>query len=324
VYPLEPISPADLRAVLGVVLAAPGSGVRAAAHQVSGFHEYLGQSPVQWEGLRCGPRRAPVAVFFALLLPGRTAIVMVPAPGELGIDPDEQLRVTRAGLARLGARDLHYAQALLEPGATALAALLAAAGFCPLAVLDYLERDALHPWVDPPAPEEAEWIPYDERTHRAFAEIVLATYRDSQDCPELTGLRPIDDILAGHKASGRFEPQLWELARVDGRTAGCLLLAPLTHAPMLEVVYVGVVPECRRRGVGRLLLRRALGKCHAVGARRLTVVVDDRNEPAKRLYARLGLLPVARRNVCFYRWKWVPRVGNACTPPGDAVDNRCR
>ncbi len=289
--------------MLGVILAAPGSGERASAGQVSGFCEYLAHGPGQWEGLRCGPRRAPLAVFFALLLPGRTAIVMVPPPGELGIDPDEQLRVTRDGLARLCARDLYYAQALLESGATASAALLEQAGFRPLAVLDYLERDALHPWVDPPAPDEADWVHYTEDKHAQFAQTVLATYRESQDCPELTGLRPIDDILAGHKASGRFEPQLWELARLDGRAAGCLLLAPLTHAPMLEVVYMGVVPEFRRRGIGQLLLRRALGQCHATGARRLTVVVDERNEPAKRLYTRLALLPVARRKAYFYCWK---------------------
>lgn len=321
-YPYEPISPADLRAMLGVILAVPGSNERAPAHQVSGFCEYLAHGPAQWEGLRCGNRRSPVAAFLALRLPGRTAIVMIPPPGELGIDPEEQLRLTRAGLARLGEHDLYYVQALLELGATGVAALLEQAGFRPLAVLEYLERDALHPWVDPPGPEEAEWVQYDERTHGEFAQTVLATYRDSQDCPELTGLRPMDDILAGHKASGRFEPRLWELARVAGRTAGCLLLSPLMHAPMLEVVYMGVVPEFRRRGVGELLLRRALEQCHTTGARRLTVVVDDRNEPAKRLYARLALLPVARRKAFFYCWKWERPVGNVWMPPGNVAHKK--
>jgi mycothiol synthase len=305
-YPVETIAPADLHAVLGII----------PAHHVSGFCEYLAHGPAEWEGLRCGDRRSPVAVFFALRLPGGTAIVLIPSPGELGIDPEEQLRLTHAGLARLGAHDLYYAQALLEPSAAAAAALLERTGFRPLATLEYLERDALHPWVDPPAPAEAEWVQYQENTHEQFAQTVLATYRDSQDCPELTGLRPIDDILAGHSASGRFDPQLWELARVDGRVAGCLLLAALTHAPLLEVVYMGVVPEFRRRGVGQLLLRRALEQCHTAGARRLTVVVDERNAPAKRLYARLALSPVARRKAFFYRWKWEPGVGNVCTTGG--------
>jgi mycothiol synthase len=309
-HAFEPIGPADLRSMLGIILAAPGANRRAPAHQVSGFCEYLKEGPAQWEGLCRGGVRAPLAVFFALRLPGRTAIVMVPSPGELGIDPDEQLAVTREGLARLSERNLHYAQALVEPGATALSALLEQAGFRKLARLNYLERDALHPWVDPPGVGDAEWVAYSQRTHDQFAQTVLATYRDSQDCPELTGLRPIDDILAGHMASGRFNPLLWELVRLGGRDAGCLLLAPLTHASVLEVVYMGVVPEFRRRGIGHLLLRRALGQCHAVGARRLTVVVDDRNAPAKRLYARLGLLPVARRLAFLYCWQRARSVEN--------------
>ena len=157
-YPLEPITPADLRAMLGIILAIPGANERAPAHHVSGFCEYLAHGPAQWEGLRCGSRQAPVAAFFALRLPGGTAIVMVPTPGELGIDPAEQMRITRTGLARLGERNLYYAQALLEPGATAVAALLEQVGFRPLAMLEYLERDALHPWVDPPTPDDV-WAP---------------------------------------------------------------------------------------------------------------------------------------------------------------------
>ncbi len=302
-YQLQPLGPADLPAVLPILLAVPGTGLRSGRHQVHAFCEYLTQCPIQWEGLCCGPSAAPSAVFFALLLPGRTAIVMIPSPGEHGITPDDQQYATRTGLANLGVRDLHYAQALLEPEAARKRALLEQAGFCPLAPLEYLERDAVHPWVDPPAPGEAEWASYGPDTDPEFATVVLATYQGSRDCPELTGLRPVGDILAAHKASGRFDPRLWELVRLAGRPAGCLLLAQLAHAPMLEVVYMGVVPEFRRRGIGQLLLRRALAQCRTVGARRLTVVVDGRNEPARRLYARFALVAVARRNAYLYRWK---------------------
>jgi ribosomal protein S18 acetylase RimI-like enzyme len=131
---------------------------------------------------------------------------------------------------------------------------------------------------------------------------LLATYNDSLDCPELTGLRPIEDILAGHRAAGQFDPRLWELFLVDDEPAGCLLLAPLHTAPSLEVVYMGVVPEHRGRGVGDALLRRALQQCREHGARLLTLAVDGRNAPAKRLYERFGLKTVARRDAYLYRW----------------------
>jgi GNAT superfamily N-acetyltransferase len=294
---------ADLRAVLPVLLAEPGSGVRAGQQPVRGFLEYLKQTGIEWEGVRCGPRECPSAVLLALVLPGRTGIVMIPSPGEHGIERPDQLRATEAGMARLSRRELHYVQALLEPQAAGKQAVLKHIGFRPLAPLVYLERDATYPWVEPPTDADAEWVPYSAGTHGEFGQVVLATYENSWDCPELTGLRPIDDILASHKASGRFDPQLWELARIQGRAAGCLLLAQLVQAPLVEIVYMGVVSEFRRQGVGRLLLRRALAQCRAVGAGRLTVVVDDRNAPAKRLYGRFALLAVASRDAWFYRWQ---------------------
>jgi ribosomal protein S18 acetylase RimI-like enzyme len=298
----EALAPADLRQALGYILAAPLSGGPAGQGQVAPFCTYLEQGSVAWEGLRCGPPAAPTALFLALRLPGRTGIVMIPPPGELGIDPAAQLAVTGAGLAALHRHRLHYAQALLEPEAVGKRALLEQAGFGPLASLLYLERSARFPWVDPPPASAVEWVRYGPATHAAFAVTVLATYQDSLDCPELTGLRPIEDILAAHQASGRFDPDLWELARRDGQTAGCALLSRAAQGPIVELVYMGVVPAWRGRGVGDLLLRRALARCREAGARHITAVVDARNTPARRLYDRFAFGPVARREAYLYRW----------------------
>ena len=161
---LERLDPADLRPALALLLAPPGGTKTGGRQQVSGFCEYLAQCPVRWEGLRCGPAKSPAGLFFALLLPGRTAIVMVPSPGDHGIVADDQLLATRAGLEALAQHRLHYAQALLEPEAGAKRTLLEQAGFAPLAPLAYLERDATYPWVEPPRPDEAEWLRYSEHT----------------------------------------------------------------------------------------------------------------------------------------------------------------
>lgn len=231
---------------------------------------------------------------------------MLPSPDLPGIVPDDQLRVTTAGLAALGSRRLHFAQVLLEPEAAAQRALVQQVGFRPLAPLLYLERDARYPWSDPPSPEEAEWVRYDAQSRALFADVVLATYQNSLDCPELTGLRPIDDILAAHQASGHFDPQLWEIARLNepaaAQPAGCILLSRVHRGAMLEIVYMGVVPAWRRRGVGALLLRRALARCREADVRQLMVVVDDRNGPAKRLYERFAFKSVTRREAYLYRW----------------------
>lgn len=300
---IKALQPADLAPVLAYLLATPGGGKPADESRVADFCDYLAECPVKWEGLRFGPPEAPTGLFFALLLPGATATVMLPPPDAPGIVPADQVRVTTAGLAGLRARRLHFAQVLLPAEAGAQRPLLEQVGFRPLASLIYLERDARYPWAEPPAPGEAEWLGYEEQKRALFGEVVLATYQDSLDCPELTGLRPIDDILTAHQASGRFDPRLWEVAHIDGQPAGCILLARLRHGAMLEIVYMGVVPAWRRRRVGGLLLRRALEHCRSVGARQLTVVVDSRNQPAKRLYARFGFVRVARREAYLYRWR---------------------
>ena len=260
------------------------------------------QAGVEWEAWRCGTAHSPTGLFLALLLPGSAAVVMVPDPDERSIDRDDAQRVIRAGLSHLQPRGLHYAQGLVEPHALAQAALLEEVGFRHLAPLAYLERSASYPWVDPPRDSEAEWVPYGPATHARFADMVQATYEDSLDCPELAGLRPIHDVLAAHKASGLFDPDLWELAQIDGEPAACLLLSRLVQVPALEVVYMGVIPSWRGRGVGGLLLRRGLQRCRERKAGRLTLVVDDRNGPAKALYNRLGFEPVTHRDAWLYRW----------------------
>lgn len=228
---------------------------------------------------------------------------MLPNPGELGIDRAAQRQLARAGLAGLATHSPHYAQLLLEPEAAAKRALADDVGFRFLAPLCYLERDATYPWVDPPEPLSANWFHYEPHIHADFAGVVAATYAESLDCPELTGIRPIEDALEAHKAAGPFDPALWELVQVDGQLAACLLLSRVSDGEGLDVVYMGVVPSWRGRGVGELLLRRALVQCRARGARRLTAVVDERNGPARRLYERFRMTASARRDAYWYRWR---------------------
>jgi len=317
---LTPLSPANLDTVLQHLLATPGHP-RATSDQVRGFHEYIADGGLDWQGWCAGPVTAPRGVCVALLLPGHTTIIMAATPGMGPIEPAAQADVLTGSLAELAALRLHYAQALLEPGETARRDLLAGAGFNFLAPLIYLDRATVYPWAEPPSPTAATWRAYAPEHHAQFAEVLQATYLDSSDCPELTGLRPIDDILAAHRATGRYDPQLWELPLVEGVPAGCLLLSSLADSQLLEVVYMGVVPTFRRRGVGALLLQRALQQARQRGARRLTVVVDGRNAPARRLYARFALAPLTQRDAWLYRWEPARNVHKPGASGAQPVDN---
>ena len=55
------------------------------------------------------------------------------------------------------------------------------------------------------------------------------------------------------------------------------------------VLYDIVVdPECRRHGVGRMLLDATVAQLESLGARQVVLSTAERNEPAQRLFARAG------------------------------------
>jgi GNAT superfamily N-acetyltransferase len=292
----------DLRRALGILLAAPARGHSADRETIDGFLTTLRQTDIRWSGYRCTRGGSISGMILSLILPGRTALLIPANPGDFEIDFLDQLRLTAAALDSLSRERLHYAQALAECDAAGKRELLQRAGFAELAPLTYLRRKVMYPWVEPPPPEAVTWTPYDASTHAEFARTLLATYEDSLDCRELAGVRAADDILASHRAAGRFTPRLWELARVEGEHAGCLLLARIEPHAMLEVVYMGVAARFRKRGLGALLLRRALQQARADGARDLTLVVDERNTPARRLYERFSFREVAARTAYWRRF----------------------
>lgn len=56
----------------------------------------------------------------------------------------------------------------------------------------------------------------------------------------------------------------------------------------LSVLAVGVLPEARRRGVGRALIEHVVAWTAAAGGRRVTLEVAAGNATARRLYERAG------------------------------------
>src|SRR5690348_13385932 len=103
--------------------------------------------------------------------------------------------------------------------------------------------------------------------------------------PELEGLRSLDDVLASHRAGGRFVADRWQVGRVRGEpgSAAVLLLSGVPDRDAWEVAYLGLTPPARGRGLGRAVLAHAaaLARPHAA---RLELAVDVRNLPAHHLY----------------------------------------
>ena len=79
----------------------------------------------------------------------------------------------------------------------------------------------------------------------------------------------------------------------DGAEAG--LLIARKAGDEAEILTFGVVPWCRRRGLGRALLQTAFEHLRASGTKRLFLEVDEGNEAALRLYRSFGGEAVGRR-----------------------------
>ncbi len=143
-----------------------------------------------------------------------------------------------------------------------------------------------------------DWRPFDLVTEEEFRAVLQATYEGSLDMPELDGARGLDDILEGHRAAGLFLPERWQLGRIPGEpdAAAVLLMAEVPARDAWEVIYLGLTPAARGRGLGRAVLRHALDLARA-HTPRLELAVDLRNAPAVRLYRATGFTIRDRRTV---------------------------
>jgi ribosomal protein S18 acetylase RimI-like enzyme len=130
-----------------------------------------------------------------------------------------------------------------------------------------------------------------------FAALIERTYVDSRDCPGLDGVRSMSDVLAGYRAQGRYSPRDWYVVRENNRNVGVLILAEHPEAGNWELVYFGLIPEARGRGLGQQVIRFALETVAANGGERLVAAVDSANQPALDAYSCAGFFQWDRRIV---------------------------
>jgi ribosomal protein S18 acetylase RimI-like enzyme len=76
-----------------------------------------------------------------------------------------------------------------------------------------------------------------------------------------------------------------------------LILAGHAAAGNWELVYMGVTPEARGRGLGANIVHFALNVAARGGAQRVVLAVDAANQPAVEMYRRAGFLEWERRTV---------------------------
>ena len=235
-----------------------------------------------------------------IVSPGRTMLLLT--PGRLPVQtPPRAVRLLADAVCRHlgGARRLALAQLLLDPADRTVGELYRNAGFDELATLAYLQRRLSGAGAGageaPAIPNGWTLAPYSRDTHALFADTILRSYEASLDCPALNGLRDVEDVIAGHKAAGTFDPSMWFALSERGAGRGVLLLNPTSAGESVELVYLGLTPESRGRGLGDQLMRLALDATARRDFGELSLAVDSRNAPAMKLYHRHGMKHVGSR-----------------------------
>ena len=293
--PIEPVPPEDRGAALNLLLshlAAPD-----AAGQVRTLLSAAEAGEMSLEGL-LGVRRSGrfVGVVLAQVQPGHTAAVWPPrttADHQPARIAEELLEAACQFLAR---NDVRTAQALVDRARSSDGALLGSAGFQRLAELLYMvSPSGTFPSSPPRTPLGFE--PYCSENQQRLARVVGASYQQTLDCPQLDGVRPLDDVLEGYRQTGVFDPDRWLIVRHDGEDVGCLLLADHPNHDNWELVYMGLMVEARGNGWGRDISRHAQWLTHVAGRSRLVVAVDAANRPAVRMYSAVGFETWERCNV---------------------------
>ncbi len=271
-------------------------------------------------------RSAPTAcireVCLAIEGPGRTAMCFLSGPAD-GLPEDERTderaACIRSMLDHLAPERISLAQALPEPEETWAVRAYDRAGFTHAGELSYMElelrgkkRASAH--TNWPSGVQVRAV-HDPHTtdFKHLIDALEASYIKTLDCPELCGLRSTEDVLASHLSTGAFDPSLWQLAFEGDTPIGCSLVSLIPENGSAELVYIGLAPRGRSRGLGRALLEHAIAELQRRRVDRLVCAVDRHNIPAVQLYNDLGFQGFSARSA------WVCPVRPRRAPVGESV-----
>jgi hypothetical protein len=151
--------------------------------------------------------------------------------------------------------------------------------------------------LPPLLPPGCHWLPWHDAHLPTHAEVKALSFLDELDTavfPCLASLAGCLDLMTAIRNRPGFCPQATWLVGTDADhtvlARGCVatIQGLVDDTGLGAIQNVGVIPEYRGRGIGRALLLKALAGFAAAGVRRVFLEVTARNEPAVRMYRRLG------------------------------------
>jgi ribosomal protein S18 acetylase RimI-like enzyme len=144
--------------------------------------------------------------------------------------------------------------------------------------------------------------PVVESSFAEFLSLVEATFQHSDDCPGLNEQATLDEVQSRwSRTPAERRAQSWYRASIaiHGQPVdvGCLVLDVEPGSRSAELIYLGLIPEHRGKGLGNELVSRAQGIICQAGKDTTIVSVDASNQKALRGYVAHGFTPYAESTV---------------------------
>jgi ribosomal protein S18 acetylase RimI-like enzyme len=257
-------------------------------------------------------KRTLIGCVIAARHPDSSWHLQLPVVSDIVTDEKARDEIQRALLADLACEfdgsDSWIAQILLSPEQQSDSQLLTKGGFPVLTDLIFMSAPTVagaeQHYDAGPSWKAVNWS---ESTRPRFETVISATYEGTLDCPELNGRRSGQQAVLGHESSGPFQSALWKIYSHDGEDSGITLARchadnwndgqPEGIDTVFEIVYLGVTPHFRGRGLGRKMLADLFADARRQGVSEIMLAVDVRNTPAIRLYEQFGFREFDRRRV---------------------------
>ena len=143
---------------------------------------------------------------------------------------------------------------------------------------------SIRPWKEDDFAQAARVI---HRSYRGtYDRLVNSQYRSEDGCAELL------TILTDHIWCGDFLPQVSQVASLQSGTMAGVLIASRVASGVGHISQISVHPAQQGRGIGRLLIERALGEFTRLGFRTASLAVTSANTNAMHLYHSCGFRPL--------------------------------
>ena len=287
---IRTISDNEVRKSLTVLLREPQDDVRTIDQKADSFEQMLRQQNLDLNYQFVVADHEQI-LFSCFLMPhdGGSAFVFISNVSNLNLDciPLALEAVNRLKRMAIG-QGLRFLQLMVCPDDSHRIAFATRAGFIRSSDIHYMYRE-----VNPSIgviriPPYVNWQTYKKNNHEIFADVIEKTWQESLDCPELDDVRTVEETISSYKAAGAFTPGCWSLLFIKDKPVGVCLLSPLLTDGSIELTYMGVVPQYRGKGLGKIMLNRALTLSALDGFKIMTLAVDTNNYFALNIYKSSG------------------------------------